>query len=77
MEVLKAMDGLEALSSNSEGMQHVYRKMLESAPACWMSKPASAAPLEQVGKAVERGAPRQDCSTPHQQRVRESLVSAR
>ena len=47
-EVEKAMSGLESQSSNSDGLRRVYKKMLESGPQRWVSKPASCAPLEQV-----------------------------
>lgn len=47
-EVERAMHGLESQSSNSEGLRRIYRKMLESGPERFVSKPASAAPLEQV-----------------------------
>ncbi|MFM0523043.1 AAA family ATPase [Caballeronia jiangsuensis] len=47
-QVEKALLGLEGQSSNTEGLRRVYRKMLETAPQRWVSKPASAAPLEQV-----------------------------
>lgn len=47
-EVERAMHGLESPSSNSEGLRRVYRKMLESGPERFVSKPTSAEPLEQV-----------------------------
>jgi ATP-dependent Lon protease len=47
-EVEKAMLELEGQSSNSEGLRRVYKKMLESGPSRWVSKPASAEPLVQV-----------------------------
>jgi len=59
MEVLKAIDGLKAQSSNSEGLRRVYRKVLESGPACWVSKPARRATRAgRQGRGAGRATPR-------------------